>query len=113
MGRLTYQSPVSSPTVNNWHMYADYNPNVCGAPLVGSTIGNSFVAQSEGLYHKGNAPDYRFAQTVRNSWFADGFDFDTQLAFVVSRFDAQFGEHYDTASKNMPSYDESRLIYGR
>lgn len=109
----TYQSPVTSPDITRPRTYADWNCDETGTPLIGASLGNELVVQSQGLYRNGNLAAYRFPQTVRNTWFNDAFDFDTQLQFEVERFDAQFGQRYETEDTNLPSYDESRLIYGR
>lgn len=109
----TYQSPTTSPDVGIAHHFVEYNPDDIGTPLQVSSIGNEVSVQSEGLYRNGNALNYRFSQNVRNTWYSPSFDFDTQMMFLVSRFDAQFGQRYETEQTNLPSYDESKLLYGR
>lgn len=109
----TYQSGIISKDIEYFHTTGDYNPDVVGVPLIGGSFYNQLLQQSQGLYKNGTADDYRFAETTRGTWWNDNFDFDTMLAFQVERFDAQFGEHYTTEITQLPSYDESRLIYGR
>ena len=58
-------------------------------------------------------PRYILHQSVHNMWKSDVFDWETEVAFEVAQFAAQFGERYEQGVQALPSYDESRLIYGR
>lgn len=109
----TYQSKGMSPDISRWHAYADYNEDSVGVPMIAGSFDNQLAIESQGLYRNNTQYPYRFAQSTRNTWFTDNFDFDTELQFQVERFEAQFGQRYETEVTSLPSYDESRLIYGR
>lgn len=111
--KLTYQSVGTSPDIERWHAFAEYNPDTEGPPFIGGSYDAQLMIESQGLYRNGTQFPYRFAQSTRNTWFADNFDWDTERAFQVERFDAQFGQRYITETTGLPSYDEARLIYGR
>lgn len=109
----TYQSSTTSNDILRSHTYADYNDNVSGYPLRGDTYDNQFEMSSRADNHGFEAESYRFAQSIHPTWFADNFDWQTEQDFEVSRFEAQFGMSYEAGVKSLPSYDESRVIYGR
>jgi hypothetical protein len=109
----TYQSSTTSNSPELARGTLEYTEDVDSIPVrVNSFDGKSVVA-SQADYHNPDMPRYVLHQSVHNMWCADVFDWETEQAFEVQRFDAQFGERYLAGVQSLPSYDESRLIYGR
>lgn len=109
----TYQSSTMSNDIPRWHASMDYNPNEDGIPVrIDSYDGSAEIASSAG-FHNPNAVAYRLAQSMRQTWWSSDFDWQTEVEFEIARFEAQFGMRYEEGTKGLPSYDESRLIYGR
>lgn len=109
----TYQSGTMSQDIARWNSFAEYNPNEAGIPVRLDSYDGEAMVSSQAGFHAPNAAAYRFAQRVHDSIWSDNFDWETEDAFEVARFEAQFGMHYDAGVLSLPSYDESRLIYGR
>lgn len=115
MGKIwnTYQSPVSSKAPTVAHTEQRFNPNVPGTPVRAASFDNALMVVSQALYRNGTPNPYRFAQSVMGTWWNDNFDWETEQSFQVQQFAGQFGSRSITENSNLPSYDESRLLYGR
>ena len=108
-----YQSVTTSNAPELERGYLSYYEPVDCVPVRYDTSSGTPVEMSTAKYHNPDLPRYVLHQTVHNMWNSDYFDWATEVAFEVQRFDAQFGERYVAGVLSLPSYDESRLIYGR
>lgn len=109
----TYQSSTTSPTVELSRGLIDYYEPVDAVPVRMDSINNGVMLQSQADYHNPDLPRYVLHQTVHNNVWEGTFNWEVEQAFEVERFDAQFGDRYLAGVQNLPSYNESRLIYGR
>lgn len=110
---LTYQSSTTSDTTPLFRGDLNYSEDVDHVPLRGDTYDGTFMAASAGLYHNPDMPPYHWHNSVHNNVWEPFFNWEVETAFEVARFEAQFGERYLAGVQSLPSYDESRLLYGR
>lgn len=110
---LTYQSGTTSRSPELWRGELDYTEDVDSIPVRAGSFDGALAIESKAEYHNPDMPRYVWHQTVHNMWNSDYFDWQTEVGFEVQRFEAQFGERYLAGVQSLPSYDESRLIYGR
>ena len=108
-----YQSSTTSPTPELFRSFQTFYEPVDAVPVQNTSYNGESVIQSTARYHNPDMPRYVLHQTVHNIVWQPYFDWETEVAFEVQRFDTQFGERYLAGVQGLPSYDESRLIYGR
>lgn len=113
MPSLIYQSVTTSDSPELARSELNYYEPVDSVPMRVDSINNGVALQSQADYHNPDMPRYVLHQTVHNSPWADAFDWETEVGFEVQQFAAQFSERYDAGVLSLPSYNESRLIYGR
>jgi len=110
---LTYQSSTTSDPIELWRGYENYIEDVDDVPLRADSYDGKMNIASSGLYHNPDTPRYIWHQTVHNNVWEPFFNWEVEAAFEVQQFAAQFGERYLAGVTSLPSYDESRLLYGR
>lgn len=110
---MPYQSSTISKDIDRDSHFVDTKDGINGVPFGIDTSQGFAMPQSIASYHNPKLPMYRLAGYTLPAVWADHFDWDTELQFQVQRFDAEFGARYTEENVSIPSYDETRLIYGR
>lgn len=110
---MPYQSVSTSYSQELARSELNYYEPVDNIPVRVDSINGACTVVSKADFHNPDMPRYVLHQTVHNMWNSDYFDWETEVGFEVQRFEAQFSERYAAGVQSLPSYDESRLIYGR